>query len=114
MKKIHEHSEVLTELEESCGADQIATWKKQRDAWQQDHSAKPDPYQDGFECTLISMRGIMTDSTLATSVTSLAQLKKEMAREEATSLAGSVADDSTAKLTASAFILQGIELEAAQ
>lgn len=52
MKKIQEHSEILEEMEESCGKEQVALWKAQRDEWQRDHKVKPDPYQDSFEGTL--------------------------------------------------------------
>jgi hypothetical protein len=116
MKKIKEHSEILEEMEESCGTDQIAIWKKQRDEWQLDHTKKPDPYMDGFEGKSIYIFAIKPPLNLliATTSTSLAQLRKEMAKEEAHALSANGEVDSEAKLTASAFILQGIELEAAQ
>jgi hypothetical protein len=44
----------------------------------------------------------------------MALLKKEMAREEAVGLTGNVEVNSQTKMTASAFVLQGLELEAAQ
>jgi hypothetical protein len=44
----------------------------------------------------------------------MAMLKKEMAREEAISLIGNVQVNCETKLTASVFILQGLELEAVQ
>lgn len=44
----------------------------------------------------------------------MALLRKEMAKEDAMALSGSADVDSEAKLTASAFILQGAELEAIQ
>jgi hypothetical protein len=117
MKKIKEHLEILEEMEQSCGADQITKWKAQRDAWQLDQTAKPDPYMDGFEGTLSSLPFHLfsrLNLLIATTSTSLAQLRKEMAKEEATALSASDEVDCEAKLTASAFILQGIELEAAQ
>jgi hypothetical protein len=46
IKKIPEHTELLVELEETCGSEQVVLWKEQVAAWQEDQSVKPDPYQE--------------------------------------------------------------------
>ena len=106
------HSEALADANESVPLETIKMWTEHIAQWQRDHKTLPDPYMEPTPGQLLVIgRGTVSHPDLEFKE---ADVRRELAKEDADELASSSATPALHTTSPSAFISQGLDLEEMQ